>query len=294
MELLDTWLAELRDARQYSEHTLRAYAGDVGAALAFADEEAGVDDPRGVDTLLLRAWLASLPTPARTTLARKQAALRSFYRWLRETGRHTDDPAANLRVPRKGRPLPHVLDPSQVERLLAAPNTDAPADVRDRAWLEVLYSAGLRVSELVGLDAKGIAADGALRVLGKRGKERQAFLGRPALAALDAWRDVRRDLLAEKRRTGEDALFLNLRGTRLSARSVDRIFRKHARAASLSEDVTPHTLRHSFATHLLDNGCDLRVVQELLGHESLSTTQIYTHVSIGRLKEVYAASHPRA
>jgi len=293
--LLDEWLASLQDGRQASPHTLRAYRGDLSAVLDFAREQ-GVSDPRRVDTLLLREYLASLAAPSRATLARKQAALRGFFGWLLRAGRIDADPAAPLRSPRRGRPLPRALDEAALQRLLAAPAGAGMPDVRDRALLETLYSAGLRVEECSRLDLRDLdLPGGSLHVTGKGRKERLGLLGRPAREALTAWLAWRERLLAERRRTGESALFVNARdGGRLTVRSIARLVKHYAEQAGLPSDTSPHTLRHSFATHLLDRGADLRVVQELLGHESLSTTQIYTHVSIGRLKEIYEKAHPRA
>ena len=293
--LLDEWLASLQDGRQASPHTLRAYRGDLSAVLDFAREQ-GVSDPRRVDTLLLREYLASLAAPSRATLARKQAALRGFFGWLLRAGRIEADPAAPLRSPRRGRPLPRALDEAALQRLLAAPAGAGLPDVRDRALLETLYSAGLRVEECSRLDLRDLdLPGGSLHVTGKGRKERLGLLGRPAREALTAWLAWRERLLAERRRTSEPALFVNARdGGRLTVRSIARLVKHYAEQAGLPADTSPHTLRHSFATHLLDRGADLRVVQELLGHESLSTTQIYTHVSIGRLKEIYERAHPRA
>jgi len=292
---LNEWLASLQDGRQASPHTLRAYRGDVSAVLAFAARR-GATDPRQIDTLLLREYLASLPAPSRATLARKQASLRGFFGWLVKGGRIAADPTAPLRTPRRGRPLPRALDEAAVARLLAAPDPEEPAGLRDRALLETLYSAGLRVEECSRLDLADLdLAGGTVHVQGKGRKERLGLLGRPARDALQGWLPVRGRLLAERRRTGEAALFVNARdGGRLTVRSIARLVKHYAAQARLPADTSPHTLRHSFATHLLDRGADLRVVQEMLGHESLSTTQIYTHVSIGRLKDVYERAHPRA
>jgi integrase/recombinase XerC len=292
---LDEWLASLRDGRQASPHTLRAYRGDVAALLAFAAAQ-GRDDARRLDTLLLREYLASLPAPSRATLARKQAALRGFFGWLVRAGRLQADPTAPLRTPRRGRPLPRALDEAAIARLLAAPDAAAPHGARDRALLETLYSAGLRVEECSRLDLADLDLQGgSVHVLGKGRKERLGLLGRPARDALAAWLPERARLLVARRRTAEEALFVNARdGGRLTVRSIARLVKQHAEQAGLPADTSPHTLRHSFATHLLDRGADLRVVQEMLGHESLSTTQIYTHVSIGRLKDVYERAHPRA
>ncbi|MHC5210790.1 MAG: tyrosine recombinase XerC [Planctomycetota bacterium] len=293
--LLDTYLADLAHSAQASEHTLRAYRGDLSALLRFSSEQ-GVDDPRRIDTLLLREFLASLPAGSKATLARKQASLRGFFGWLTRTGRIGSDPTAALRTPRRGRPLPRALDEGAIARLLAAPDASEQAGVRDRAILELLYSAGLRVEECSQLDLEALdLRGGSVRVLGKGRKERLGMLGKNARAALGAWLPARDRLLRARRRTREQALFLNVRDAgRLTPRSIARLVKTHALSAGLPADTSPHTLRHSFATHLLDRGADLRVVQELLGHESLSTTQVYTHVSINRLKDVYEATHPRA
>lgn len=292
--MLQAWLDTLRHSRQASPHTVRAYRSDVSALLDWCAEQ-GVEDPRAIDTLLLREYLATLDRPSRATTARKLAALRGYFGWLHSVGRIDADPMGPLRTPRRGRPLPRALDEDAMARLLAAPD-DSPAGVRDRAVIEMLYSTGMRVGELTALDTTNVDPDaGSVRVLGKGRKERLTFLGSPARRALDAWLVVRDALLGRKRRRVERALFCNARdGGRLPARSVARLVKRHATAAGLPSDTSPHTLRHSFATHLLDHGADLRVVQEMLGHESLSTTQVYTHVSIHRIKEVYERAHPRA
>ena len=294
MQLLDEYLAELEHARRLSPHTLRAYSGDLGALVVFAQAQ-GVDDPREIDTTLLREFLAE-GHPGRPALARRQAALRGFFAWLVRIGRIASSPAAILRTPRRGRPLPHALDEASIARLLAATDGDQLSDRRDQALLELLYSSGMRVAECSGLDLDDIDRAGAsVRVLGKGGKQRVCWLGRRALQALDAWLDARAEFLARRRRLSERALFVNQRDAgRLTTRGMHGVVAKRATAAGLEGQVHPHTLRHSFATHLLDRGADLRVVQELLGHASLSTTQIYTHVSITRLREVYERAHPRA
>ncbi|MFT7462507.1 MAG: tyrosine recombinase XerC [Pseudohongiellaceae bacterium] len=296
MKLLDEYLAELEFARQVSPHTLRAYRSDLGALLSFAAAE-GFHDPRTIDTLMLREWLASLPSPARATLARKQASLRGFFGWMARTGRMEGSPAAALRSPRRAQPLPHTLEEAAVSALLDAPEGDEPAALRDRALLELLYSSGMRVAECAGLDLSDLDLNrGTARVLGKGKKERVTMVGRLAREALAAWLPERSRQLSRRRRANSTpTVFLNFRdGGSLSSRAMHTIVTKRAREAGLPGDVSPHTLRHSFATHLLDRGADLRVVQELLGHESLSTTQIYTHVSIRRLRDVYATAHPRA
>ncbi|RKY22404.1 MAG: tyrosine recombinase XerC [Planctomycetota bacterium] len=294
MELLEEYLAELTDARRLSPHTLRAYGGDLTALMGFAALQ-GVQRPQDIDTLLLREFLAE-GAPGRPSLARRQAALRGFFAWLVRVGRMESSPAAALRSPRRGRSLPQALDLSQVETLLASAGGEQPADHRDRALLELLYSSGMRVAECSGLDLPDLdLSAGSARVLGKGAKQRMCWVGRQAGEALEAWLDTRAAFVARRKRQGEPALFLNFRDAgRLSTRGMHLVVTRRAAQAGLEGLVHPHTLRHSFATHMLDAGADLRVVQELLGHERLGTTQIYTHVSIGRLKRVYASAHPRA
>jgi site-specific recombinase XerD len=292
---LDAYLKDLSNSRQASPHTVRAYRGDLSALLRFAQEQ-GIGDARRIDTLLLREYLASLPAPSRATLARKQASLRGFFGWMQRTGRIRGNPAAALVTPRKARGLPRGLDEPAIGKLLAAPDASEMPGVRDRAILELLYSTGMRVEECQRLDLADLdLGGGSVRLFGKGRKERVGILGQPARQAVASWLSARETLLAQRRRTQIKALFINARdGGRLTVRSISRVVKASALAAGLPADVSPHTLRHSFATHLLDHGADLRVVQELLGHESLSTTQVYTHVSITRLKDVYDATHPRA
>ena len=292
---LDAYLKDLANSRQASPHTVRAYRGDLTALLRFAHEQ-GVGDARRIDTLLLREYLASLPAPSRATLARKQASLRGFFGWMQRTGRIRANPASALVTPRKVRGLPRGLDEPAIGKLLAAPDASAMPGVRDRAILELLYSTGMRVEECQRLDLADLdLGGGSVRLFGKGRKERVGILGQPARQAVTAWLAAREKLLEQRRRTPVKALFVNARdGGRLTVRSLSRVVKASALAAGLPADVSPHTLRHSFATHLLDHGADLRVVQELLGHESLSTTQVYTHVSINRLKDIYDATHPRA
>ncbi len=287
MGLVDDFLRHLRGARNLSRHTLRAYGGDLRRFIQFLGGESTVAAGR-VDVGTLRRYLATLAAAnrAKSSTARTLATLRTFFAFLERRGIVSLNPVANLRGPRKERRLPEVLDEKEVERLL-----DAAENRRDRALLETLYAGGLRVSEAIGLDVADVAqASGLVRVReGKGAKERLAPVGRPALRAIDAWLD-------ERRRLGLEgvALFVNASGGRLDVRTARRIVVAAAMAAGLGRRVTPHTLRHSFATHLLDRGCDLRSVQELLGHENVTTTQIYTHVSVGRLREVYNSAHPRA
>ena len=244
--------------------------------------------------------MASLTTErklAKTTVARKVASLRAFFRYLQRQAVVTRSPAQELQTPKRPRALPKALTEDAVATLLAFPDPTVPAGLRDRAILETLYATGLRASELVALDLSDLSLEanqeGEVRVRkGKGGKERVALLGKPAVAALENYLQTARPELAQDKPTA--ALFLNRFGVRLSDRAVRRLFDQACGAVAASHKVTPHTLRHSFATHLLDHGADLRVVQELLGHADLSTTQIYTHVSTTRLKEVYETAHPLA
>jgi integrase/recombinase XerC len=242
----------------------------------------------------LRAYMAWLHEQgyAKTTIARRMAALRSFCRYLCRQGVLAASPAQGLRGPRQDKRLPHFLSLEDVLRLLAAPPEDNPLGLRDRALLETLYSAGLRVSELTGLNVEDVDPDGGCAtVRGKGRRERLAMLGPHAVEALRRWLGGR-DAVARGR--GGPALFLNKNGTRLTSRSVGRLLAKYLALAGLDPRTTPHTLRHSFATHLLDRGADIRSVQELLGHRSLGTTQIYTHVTTTRLQDSYQKAHPRA
>jgi len=295
-------------ARDASEHTIRSYASTVGAYMRWLGE-------RGIDWRMparteLRAYLAHLAaTTARTSVSQRLAAIRSFHRWAARSGLAAGDPWGAIATPRLPRRLPRVLEVDQIERLLDAIDGDDEAiALRDRAIVEVAYAAGLRISELAA--AAGSALDlrrGELRVMGKGRKERIGLLGRPAIAAIEAYLEAGRPVLlaraaghgagsreASRVSDDPDVLFLNHLGRPIGVRGLRYRIDRLCRAAGLPEGVSPHTLRHSFATHLLDGGADLRVVQELLGHESLATTQVYTHVSPGRLRAAYVAAHPRA
>ena len=280
-----------------SPHTVKAYREDLTQCLGFLRQRAGQGSlsPADWNVRGLRAFLAYLHDHgyAKTTIARRLAAVRTFGKFLLREDALTSNPAEALRGPRKDRPLPHFLTVADVGKLLDTPGDD-PLGLRDRAVFETLYSAGLRVSELVGLDlADCDLGDGVVVVRGKGKKERLALLGEPAAKAVAGWLPDRQRVLGEFGRTSE-AVFINRRGTRLTTRSVGRLLLKHCRRAGLDPRTTPHTLRHSFATHLLDAGADLRGVQELLGHKSLATTQIYTHVTAQRLRDSYHKAHPRA
>jgi integrase/recombinase XerC len=308
---LEAFVAHLRDERGLSAHTVAAYRRDMTQFLQFAGR-AGVTDPAQVEPLLLRRFLALLRTRglAAASIARKAAALRSGFRFLARRGLLVaDDPAAGLGVPRGPRRLPVVLKQRQVDRLLAGPEPVDPVGLRDRAILELLYATGIRVGELCGLGLGDVdlAADTVL-VLGKGAKQRVVPFGEPARAALlDYLVNGRAAMLPGSPRAATaarvssrdsgadgDALFFNRRGRPMTQRDVRGMLERYRVAAGAPAGTSPHTLRHSFATHLLEGGADLRAVQELLGHVALTTTQTYTHVSNERLRRVYEQAHPRA
>ena len=283
------FLQYLAAERGASAHTLRSYAGDLAELAAFL-RGVKMSSVLAADARTLRAYLASLHGRglAKSSISRKLATVRSCYRFLERRELIEANPARQLVSPRLPRRLPSVLPKDESKELLDAPAEDTLAGRRDRALLELLYASGLRVAECCGLDLEDIdRRHGTVRVMGKGSKERVVPVGEVALEALEAYLD---------RRGGENGpLFRNVRGGgRLSTRSVQSIVRRRARIAGLSRRVTPHTLRHTFATHLLGEGADLRLIQELLGHSRLSTTQRYTHVSPEHLMKVYDAAHPRA
>ena len=298
--LIDRFLEHLAGERHLSPHTLRAYGGDLERFLRFAAEFLGreVDtiDPQDADVLAVRSFLAAMTRRGvgRRSQARALSALRSLFRFACREGILDSNPAQGVRSPKQGSPLPRHLRPGEIEMLLEAADEDTPLGRRDRAILEVLYASGLRVGELVSLDWQDLSlVDQVLRVMGKGGKERMVPFGRHARVALQAWLEAWPQV-----RTAADDLsepvFLNYRGTVLSARSVRRIVDQYVDRAAVASGVHPHTLRHTFATHLLEGGADLRAIQELLGHSSLATTQRYTHLEVERLLSVYRDSHPRA
>lgn len=291
---IELFVDHLADDRGCSPHTAAAYAGDARDLAAFCTD-LGVEHPDQVRLTTLRRWLGRQAADgrARATLARRAAGARALFAFLVDEGIIERDPAALLATPKRGGDLPRVLRPDQVTALLEAPPADTPAGLRDRAFLEVLYASGARVAEACGLDLDGLdLSAGRVRLLGKGGDERMAPLGRPAVEALERYLTTgRRSLLPTGATT--PALFVGDRGARLSTRSARRIVSRAATQAGVGH-VTPHTLRHSYATHLLEGGADLRTVQELLGHASLATTQRYTHLSRGRLVETYLKAHPRA
>lgn len=300
LDWLDLFLEYLESERNVSVHTIRAYSTDIVEFARFGEGHAGVKgaalEPGRVDHLMLRSYLARLRNTGRSraTMARKLASLRSFFKFLVREEALEANPAADMRTPRKERRLPGVMDENQTRALIEQPDTSTFLGLRDRAMLEVLYSTGVRASELVGANIDDVDLIGeVIRVRGKRKKERLAHLGSYAVAAVEDYLAARR-LQPRAPFFDKRALLLNRFGQRLTDRSLRRTLNKYFKMAGLRFKVTPHTLRHSFATHLLDRGADLRSVQELLGHESLQTTQIYTHVSTERLRNIYDKAHPRA
>ena len=276
-----------------SPHTRKAYESDLRQFVAWA-ERGGAAGPEAVDHLVLRRYLAYLTTRgmARPSIARKAAALRAFFGWLRKRGVVAADPTRNLRTPKGDRRLPKVPKAAEVATLLDEIPPDEAIDLRDAAILEVLYGAGLRVSELCGLGPSDVDVRGGLvTVLGKRSKIRRVPLGEVAIAAIRAYLDRGRTNLSGPA-SPPDALFLNRRGKRLTPRDARRILER--RLLTDGRAISPHTLRHAYATHLLEGGADLRAVQELLGHADVATTQLYTHLTKDRLRAVYDATHPRA
>ncbi|VBB47572.1 Tyrosine recombinase XerC [uncultured Desulfatiglans sp.] len=305
-ELKARFLDYLRDQKGYSLHTLRNYTIDLDQFIQFLAKEhsEGASGPAGrpseapqVEPDLLRRYVAEMHGRLkRSSMARKLSSIRSFYRFLERNGYLSENPAADLSSPRMEKRIPHYLPVDAMFRLLENAAVQTPLGLRDLAVLEVLYSCGLRVSELAGLNVGSLDVDERLvKVLGKGGKERIVPIGRQALRAVDRYLAATQTL--RQGRWGDDRrapLFVNARGGRLTARSVGRIVKRYALEAGLPSEISPHSMRHSYATHLLDGGADLRSVQELLGHASLSTTQRYTHVSLDKLMETYDKAHPRS
>ncbi|QDT27210.1 Tyrosine recombinase XerC [Gimesia panareensis] len=295
-DAIDSFLRYLEIERNASELTLKSYSEDLGSLLEYLTEYEGeLLSPDQIGISELRRFVAYLHECQyeRTTIARRLACLRSFFRYCCREGFTKTNPAKPLRTPRTGRKLPHFLTTDQIGALLEAPPANQKMGLRDRAILETLYSAGLRVSELVSLNLSDWDQDAnIIRVLGKGRKERIAPIGSYAAKALQRWTAERE--AKSQNHPDADALFLNRLKTRLTSRSVGRMLEKYLLQTGLDKKTSPHTLRHSFATHLLDGGADLRSVQELLGHKSLTTTQIYTHVSTARLRETYEKAHPHA
>lgn len=293
---LDAYLRHVTVERGLSAHTIAAYRRDLDGYLQWLAAE-GVADTANVTVALIDRFIAerasAVPAPASTSIARLQSSVRGWHRFLAREGIEADDPSGKLRPPKAPQRLPKALTIDQVERLLAAPSSEEPIGIRDRALLELLYATGARVSEVIGLDVDDLAHGDMLRLRGKGSKERIVPVGSFARAAVDAYLTRVRPGLAAKGRASA-RLFLGARGAPLSRQSAWLVIRDAAERAQITVAVSPHTLRHSFATHLLQGGADVRVVQELLGHSSVATTQIYTHVSVDALRDIYATSHPRA
>ncbi|HXF52196.1 MAG TPA: site-specific tyrosine recombinase/integron integrase, partial [Dehalococcoidia bacterium] len=287
-ELLGRYLEALALERNLSPYTLRNYDGDIRGLLAFLEERKV--DPRALSRQVFREYLSRLVADGISpgSIQRKVSAARGFYRWLQAQGLVEANPLANVKGPRKPRRLPSFLTYDEVTALVSSPQGSRPQAIRDRAILELLYATGMRVSEIVSLDLDDVDLDGqAIRVVGKGNKERMVIMGEPAREALERYlREARPKLAAG----AERALFLNRDGGRLSVRRVQLMLRKYAAAAGLGKRAYPHLLRHTFATHLLDGGADLRVVQELLGHANVNTTQVYLHVTEERQRKVVEAS----
>lgn len=283
--------------RNASPLTIKSYREDLSLLVDWFEQHFGrTPDPKKLTPQDLRAYVAALHEAgyAKGTVARRLASMRSFFKFVMREGGIDSNPAKPLRNPRGERKLPHFLTAEEIKRLLEAPPKDEAAGLRDRAILETMYSAGLRVSEAVGLNDDDLDWDQRLlHVFGKGKKERLAPLGSYAVRALEDWLAVR-ELAPDAEVDGMTPVFVNRFGSRLTTRSVGRMLEKYIKESGLDGRTSPHTLRHSFATHLLDRGADIRSVQELLGHKSLTTTQIYTHVSAAGLLEAYERAHPRA
>jgi len=298
-ELLGEFERYLRSERGRSEHTTRAYLGDLRSLLCFLEDERGTSDLAAVGLRDLRAWLAAMGAAgaARASIARRAAAARTFLGWATRTGRLPADPSLRLVAPRRTGRLPEVLKQGEAAALLdvaaVASDDQDPLHLRDRAALELLYASGIRVGELVALDLDDVdLSGGVVRVLGKGAKERTVPFGTPARDALSAWLQLGRPQLVTV--DSGPALLLGRRGRRADARQIRGALHALLQHVPDAPDLGPHGLRHSAATHLLEGGADLRMVQELLGHASLATTQLYTHVSVDRLKQSYRQAHPRA
>ncbi len=298
---LDRYIKHLIAEKNASPHTVSNYRREIAQFMGFAREHS-VTAWTDVTPALLRQWLAALHAVGyvKASVVRRISELRAFYAYLRVIERVPANPVQAILAPKLPQRLPRPLAREEIDRLLDAPDPATPQGQRDRAMLEMLYAGGLRVSELLGLDVGDVdLAQGQVRVLGKGAKERIALLGQPAVRALRTYLEVGRPQLLPAERGGRsprrvDALFLNRFGARLSVSMFTRSVGDYAAAAGIEHQVTPHMLRHSFATHLLDGGADLRVVQELLGHELAATTQIYTQVSQNQLRETVLKAHPRA
>ncbi|MBN2190869.1 MAG: tyrosine recombinase XerC [Candidatus Aureabacteria bacterium] len=293
------FLNYLKVEKDASSHTIRNYRNDLLQFVEFISDKnySVLDRLNEIDHITIRNFLANIKDKnySRSTIVRKIAALRSFFRYMLREGLIKANPAVGMIMPKKDRKLPNFLDMKEIGRLLEAPAVDTLDGLRDRAILEILYSSGIRVSELVGLNTGNVDLIGeVLKVKGKGKKERLVPIGSVAVNILNEYINKRKKGDYKGRRADFNAVFLNKYGQRITDRSVRRIVDKYIQGAALEHKISPHVLRHTFATHMLDAGADLRSVQELLGHSSLSTTQIYTHVTTEKLKKVYDKAHPRA
>ena len=292
-ELVDRFLLHLSVERGVSVHTVRAYSADLARFLEWCTRAEA--DPLSLTHRQMRSYLAELDRAryARRTIARRLSSIRSFYAYLHSEGIVTTDPSAVLATPKVPSRLPKVIPNENVLGMLEAPDTSTPTGLRDRAVLEMLYATGARVSEVAGLRLADLdLAQGQLTVMGKGGKERIIPMHRLAVARLREYLQEGRPRIVS--RASDEAVFLSVRGAPLSADAIRRMFKRYLAIAGAASSLSPHAMRHTFATHLLDSGADLRTVQELLGHVALSTTQIYTHLSTQRLQDVHRSSHPRA
>lgn len=297
---IEEFLEYLDVERNFSPHTLNAYRVDLKQFSRFLLLSKPPLTVSSINYLTIREFLAHIQVRrcSRRTTSRKLSSLRSFFRFLSRQGYVSSNPTSGVRTPRIDRKLPKFLDLDQAAKLVETPSEDTPLGLRDRAILEMLYSTGMRVSELVDSNLHQVDfIGGVLKVRGKGRKERLLPVGERALEALEKYLE-KRDALLKKRKSDiaqeEAALFLNRWGGRMKRLAVMRMVRKHIKRVSVELNISPHTMRHTFATHLLDAGADLRIIQELLGHTNLSTTQIYTHLTTKKLKSVYNNAHPRA
>jgi integrase/recombinase XerD len=293
---LQDYLHFLRVEKQLAQNTLVSYEKDLISYIHDLSESQQIHSFQDVERMHILAHLQNLKSSGHSarTLARHISSIRSFHQFLLREKVSSSDPTVHLEMPQQDRTLPKVLSIEEIEELLEAPNRSKPQGLRDRAMLELLYASGMRISECISLSIEDVHLTmGFVRCYGKGGKERIIPLGRTALSACEEYlREGRPKLVKKENRT--DSLFINQRGKGLTRQGFWKLLKEHALKAGIKNEITPHTLRHSFATHLIENGADLRAVQEMLGHADISTTQIYTHVSKTRLKEVYKQFHPRA
>lgn len=294
---IQRYLRYLQVERNASEYTIKSYREDLLSLADYLTESLGdCPNPASIDPQILRSYVAAMHEAqyARTSIARRLASMRGLFKFAQREGLVDQNPAKPLRNPRPHRKLPHFLTTDEIQTLLSAPDRQTVMGLRDRAIFETMYSAGLRVSELVGINDSDLDLDdGLVRVKGKGKRERLAPLGSYAVMAVNEWL-AKRVLAKGKQPTATSSVFTNKFGNRLTTRSVARMLEKYLLETGLNLKTSPHTLRHSFATHLLDRGADIRSVQELLGHKSLVTTQIYTHLSTAGLRQAYEKAHPRA